>query len=360
MIGAAFNSLNIENMVTPQVSEVSGMDKKADFMSVLKKYSKEDLPDMLSDLKEIVNKAASEANVETSLDLTLARDIDEIIAELKDNLEESSETLNEENTALFEQVLIALDKLETPLQTAEETLNVQEPEILPEETTDTNTEINAEIKPANEVEDGESPLDEKALKELNIESIEADNDTGSEDSLMNRQSPQEQAVKAMMGHDSANFEVKFPSQAQNVQSKPVEITSAKIIEQITKQMEALQNTSKLNIVLNPESLGKVTIQLVKSPEGLSAQFTTATQEARDLLMKGLDGLKESLVSHGVGVDNVSVKLSDTQKSSYNPDWTDQDGSRGGNKEQGRSNRDEKEKGQFEKTMAQHNKENGNV
>lgn len=61
------------------------------------------------------------------------------------------------------------------------------------------------------------------------------------------------------------------------------------------------------MVLNPESLGKVSIQLINTKEGLSAQFTVATQEARNLIMKGLDGLKDTLMSHGVSVDNVSVK-----------------------------------------------------
>ena len=78
-------------------------------------------------------------------------------------------------------------------------------------------------------------------------------------------------------------------------AKTTEITPSKIIEQVTKHLETLQNNSKVSIVLNPESLGKITIQLVKSPEGLSAQFTTATQEAKNILMKGLDGLKRKLL-----------------------------------------------------------------
>ena len=90
-------------------------------------------------------------------------------------------------------------------------------------------------------------------------------------------------------------------------------------------------TAKVNIILNPASLGKVALQIANTSEGLSAQFTVATQEARDLIMKGLDSLKESLLSQGVNVDNVSVKLNDTQKSEYNQDWTEQEGSKGGNK-----------------------------
>ena len=124
-----------------------------------------------------------------------------------------------------------------------------------------------------------------------------------------------------------------------------------VVEQITKQMESLFNNSKVSIVLNPESLGRVNIQLVNSPDGLSAQFTVASNEVRDLLMKGLDGLKDTLASHGVGIDNISIKVNDTQKEADNPEWTDHEGSRGGNKGQNQPDREEKEKGLFEKTIA---------
>ena len=143
------------------------------------------------------------------------------------------------------------------------------------------------------------------------------------------------------------------AQKQNIQHEAGNraIEPSKIIEQISKQLNNLQNSSKVNIVLNPESLGKVSVQIVKSAEGMSAQFTVASQDAKEIIMKGLDGLKENLLSHGIGVDNVSVKLSDTQKSEYGQDWTEQENSQGRNKEQARQNK-EQDKGQFQRLMAQ--------
>ena len=210
-------------------------------------------------------------------------------------------------------------------------------------------------------------MEEDVLKELNIESIKAETNTsGQEQSLMQNQTPEEYAVKAMINSEIETFEIKIDS-TQNIQTqqtqqtKPVEVSPSRIIDQVVKHLETLQNNSKVNIVLNPESLGKVNIQLLTTKEGLTAQFTVTTQEARDLIMKGLDGLKESLISHGVGVDNISVKISDTQKSEYNQDWTEQEGSKGGNKGQKNPDREEKEKGLFEKMMAQtFEEENGNV
>lgn len=229
------------------------------------------------------------------------------------------------------------------------------------ETQTTSKEVSKETEQSLE-----DIIDEDQLKELKIESIEAEtSDSTGEDDIMQNQTPEEQGVKAMLQADADFAEVKTKAKpAQTVQNttKPTsssEVTSNKIIEQISKQMEGMYNGSKVNMVLNPESLGKVSIQLINTKEGLSAQFTVATQEARNLIMKGLDGLKDTLMSHGVSVDNVSVKINDAQKSEYNADWTEQEGSRGGNKEQG-SQKEQRGKEQFEQMMSFIENENGKV
>lgn len=229
------------------------------------------------------------------------------------------------------------------------------------ETQTTSKEVSKETEQSLE-----DIIDEDQLKELKIESIEAEtSDSTGEDDIMQNQTPEEQGVKAMLQADADFAEVKTDAKpAQTVQNttKPTsssEVTSNKIIEQITKQMEGMYNGSKVNMVLIPESLGKVSIQLINTKEGLSAQFTVATQEARNLIMKGLDGLKDTLMSHGVSVDNVSVKINDAQESEYNADWTEQEGSRGGNKEQG-SQKEQRGKEQFEQMMSFIENENGKV
>lgn len=205
----------------------------------------------------------------------------------------------------------------------------------------------------------EELVDEDTLRELNIESVETDTSSGEEESsdLMQNQTAEEQGIKASLQQADANFgELKTDSTQSNVSlqaAKPTgnsDVTPSKIIDQISKQMENMNTGSKVNIVLNPESLGKVSVQLINTKEGLSAQFTVATQDAKNLIMKGLDGLKDSLLAQGVNVDNVTVKLSETQESEYNADWTEQEGSRGGNKEQG-SRKGQKEKEHFEEMMS---------
>ena len=228
------------------------------------------------------------------------------------------------------------------------------------------------VKPAVQSDDVdgkslEELVDEDTLKELNIESIEVEtsNDDASSDDFMQNQTPEEHGIKAMLNTQSDFAEIKAETQAsaQTTQktSQVSQTTSDKIIEQISKQMENLQNGSRVNFIMNPERLGKVSIQLINTEEGLSAQFTVATQDAKNLIMKGLDGLKETLLAHGVNVDNVTVKLNEAQDSEYNSDWTEQEGSRGGNKEQNQS-RQNKEQEDFEQMMSfeKDSIENGNV
>ena len=170
-------------------------------------------------------------------------------------------------------------------------------------------------------------ISENLVKELNVEVIssQAAETESSMSDLMQNQSPQEQAARVMIQGDIKYEAVANEAVKNTAQVKPTEITPSKIIEQIAKQLDGMVNNSKLNIVLNPGTLGKVNLQLFNTKDGLTAQFTVTTQEARDMLLKGLDGLKESLLAQGVNVDGVSVKIEEAD-SEYNLDYTEQEGS----------------------------------
>lgn len=370
---------NILNNLQEVPAKDCGMDCSCDFEKIfdetltigdMKEALLENI-EAFADFKEILEQVSSEVNVENSLDLTLARDINEMITELRGvaekanveleaelNSEQSQEENEETDEETDEEAAAVIISETTPFQqilslnTSEKTTEIAQKAsveiVKPQGKTEENSEENSE--------EIETHSDDGMMSELNIESVEVQAEISGDggNSLMNNQSPQEQAVKLMIHNDVETFEIKMPNQSLQTASKSVSVTPDKIIEQVAKQMESMQGNSKVNIVLNPESLGKVSVQLINTKDGLSAQFTVATQEARELLMKGLDGLKETLTSHGVGVDNVSVKISDTQKNEYDADWTEQDGSRGGNKEQRQSRKEEKEKGLFEKMMAQQN------
>ena len=103
-------------------------------------------------------------------------------------------------------------------------------------------------------DDLELSLDEDVLKELKIESIRSDFEASSNESFMQQQAPEEHAVKIMINDSIETFELKIDSQqnvqnVQQVQTKAVDINPSRIIEQITKHLEGLQNNSKVWMVL---------------------------------------------------------------------------------------------------------------
>lgn len=292
-------------------------------------HLEEDDEDEKDDKKEVNTSSENTENIENAEDT-------EEITEQSDNIESVRDVLN------FDKISNMLESSEV---SSDEVQTVSELQTAPKE-----TEENIDTK----IED---IIDDEQLKELNIESLEAESsETGDNSSdLMNQQTPEEQGVKAMLQTDAdfsleVKTEIKPTTNVQNTAKTLSEANPGRIIEQISKQLENMTSGSKVNIVLNPESLGKVSLQLINTKEGLSAQFTVATQEARNLIMKGLDGLKDTLLAHGVSVDNVSVKMNDTQDTSYSADWTEQEGSRGGNKEQG-ARKGQQEREDFEQMMS---------
>ncbi|MBQ9987992.1 MAG: hypothetical protein IJP28_06420, partial [Erysipelotrichales bacterium] len=127
------------------------------------------------------------------------------------------------------------------------------------------------VKPLenNIAQDFEIPLDEDILKELHIESIQAEAGNAEGEAFMQQQTAQEHVVKAMINQEVETFDIKIEKtmDAQPVQTAPTKVADAnpsKILNQIVKQMEGMQNGSKVNIVLNPESLGKVNVQLLST------------------------------------------------------------------------------------------------
>ena len=436
MTSTIVNTLNnLEKMLSTQsevqkVSEKlhSGMDKAKDFKKIFdsnisknETKSIKDVKDSQSvhknsiasnEFKRILKEASKEANIETSLDLTLAKDINEIISQLKEAVEDANEAIDAVEESLENSVSETIENLaqivenaindESALENQIESSDNQLTEQILTSLSDIssiqkNLSSNLQDSSAENIElleldtteliefaentiedvvstsktddlsnlDLENLLDEEAIKDLKIESISAETDFSGESDFMQNQTPEEHAIKAMINEDVEVFDLKIASaqKAQSVnvaQPKVADVNPSKILDQISKQLDGLQNNSKVNIVLNPESLGKVNIQLLSTKEGLTAQFVVTTQEAKELLTKGVDGLKESLLSHGVGVDNISVKVSENQKSEYQQDWTEQENSEKRGREQ-EQRKEEKEKGAFEKMMAKYEEnKNGNI
>ena len=386
-----FTQSDFQNVLDKQTDLQTKANAVKDSIGGMKKTAE----NTFQKLQDKIQETYKEVGSESALNLSLASAEDTEDTEVTNSAIESEDTVSENTTSedvettlqnlvqpLVEQITNQIEQVEDTVKNVAEKVISNVSETLEDELNVTingidldkmledfgfnNTDDLPEIQPlkAENTEESEGKtleelVDEDTLRELNIESVETDTSSGEEESsdLMQNQTAEEQWIKASLQQADANFgELKTDSTQSNVSlqaAKPTgnsDVTPSKIIDQISKQMENMNTGSKVNIVLNPESLGKVSVQLINTKEGLSAQFTVATQDAKNLIMKGLDGLKDSMLAQGVNVDNVTVKLSETQESEYNADWTEQEGSRGGNKEQG-SRKGQKEKEHFEEMMS---------
>lgn len=175
------------------------------------------------------------------------------------------------------------------------------------------------------------------LKELNIEvtQVETDLDSSNE---KNSSSENNQSFTKLFTETSAkyNFEntnnlsfnntIKVDSVSQmNLTSKLNQnvntemVNKENILNQIANKLENLNDSqSKVNIVLRPENLGRLQLEIVSDKNGtISANLTATNEDVKQLLEKSINELKNALNSQGVNVNNINVKVENTNQASNN-------------------------------------------
>ena len=75
-----------------------------------------------------------------------------------------------------------------------------------------------------------------------------------------------------------------------------------------------KGTTSVSIILKPESLGRVHINLVSQNGVLTAQLTAQTQQTADVLSRNIETLRQNLIDQGVKIAEVSVKVQETSSS----------------------------------------------
>lgn len=127
-----------------------------------------------------------------------------------------------------------------------------------------------------------------------------------------------------MALNSANT-VNFNKVLENVEVK--EVHTPKVLDQVKDQIASSmdETNSKVNIILSPENLGKVSINLASQNGTITAEIVAENSQVKDELTKGLEELKEKMLGQGINVENVVVKVkepSSSEKNEHNPQQQD--------------------------------------
>ena len=135
-------------------------------------------------------------------------------------------------------------------------------------------------------------------------------------------------------------------------SNSVNISKEDVLAQIHSKLQMMNSTSnaKLTMVLNPESLGKVSIQLMNTKDGLTAELQVASQTVKDILDSNLSNLKDTLSAQGVQVNDMSVKVSQSENNA-DMDYTEQEGNGGNKQEQDKRHQEQEKEKEFEKMFS---------
>ncbi len=166
-------------------------------------------------------------------------------------------------------------------------------------------------------------LTQEMLDVTNAKVTSVEQNTSS-NNLLNKQSPQENAIKSLVDSNQQNSQnlnaaeakINFNKTIENIQT-PKELPKSDIMAQIhTKLSEAKdEGSTRVTIVLKPENLGKVNLELINGKDGLIARMTAENVQVKELLEKNLDGLKNSLGAQGIQVNDVNVKVENIEKQS---------------------------------------------
>ena len=101
------------------------------------------------------------------------------------------------------------------------------------------------------------------------------------------------------------------SAMQNSSNQAKTLNQTDIMSQVTAKFEQLQQqgSNKVSIVLQPENLGRVSVEIMNSKDGLVAKMTTDTQQVKELFDKNVEALKSNLSAQGVNVNSIKVECS---------------------------------------------------
>ena len=116
---------------------------------------------------------------------------------------------------------------------------------------------------------------------------------------------------------NAKYETAQTKEAQT----PYNMKDVRDIERLVRTMQSSvsKGQSKLTVVLTPENLGKLQIQLTETGGKIIAKFLSDNEQTHKLIMAQSDMFKNQLSEKGIVVDNMEFAFNDTMSKGQNSD-----------------------------------------
>ena len=114
---------------------------------------------------------------------------------------------------------------------------------------------------------------------------------------------------------SAEAQAKYDTAQSKEAQAPYNMKEPRDIERLVRTMQSSvsKGESKLTVVLTPENLGKMEIQLSESGGKITAKFLSDNESSHKLIMAQSDLLKNQLSEKGIVVDNMEFAYNDDSR-----------------------------------------------
>lgn len=325
------NKVNVINVNEVVENKTQKNETKADVKTT---------PDKMTELKEEVQSAKAENAYETlssQNEKSVKNDnkIDDKFAKTNVQAEETIKIKDDTKGIEFvsqkqDKVVDKNDVQDKHLANAKEKIENVKIQVEDNVKVNVNNQVqdSAKVEKANETMN-KAGLSTQTLREMNgkVTAMETGNQTGTQfgetsqemlmrDMLSQNATTQTTDAKTTVDFAQAMNKTTVTQQPQ-AQQNTQEAQEVNILDQIRAKFAVSKQNGlqKITIGLTPESLGKVTVEIVKGQNGISAHLLADNPQAKEILDKNLDGLKSVLQSQGVNVNNVNVKVAEAGRSS---------------------------------------------
>ena len=91
----------------------------------------------------------------------------------------------------------------------------------------------------------------------------------------------------------------------------IETSDNSVLNQITDKLQQLKDGQgqKLTMVLRPNDLGRLSIELVSNSSGLTTQIVAQNDDVRKYIEQNINTLRQQLNDAGINVNNIQIKTS---------------------------------------------------
>lgn len=120
---------------------------------------------------------------------------------------------------------------------------------------------------------------------------------------------------------SSEANAKYDTAQARENTAPYNMKDVRDIERLVRTMQSSVNKgeSKLTVVLTPENLGKLQIQLTETGGKITAKFLSDNEQSHKMIMAQSDLLKNQLSEKGIVVDNMEFAFNDAMNKGQNSD-----------------------------------------